>query len=99
MFLVADAVHLVAHLGIFFVLLIPTATWHEHGDDLVTNAVLILILLIALGVGWASVKELTLAVSEPPRSSFMLLSLLGFGANLTTAYLFRGPADQRDAIR
>ncbi len=99
LFLAADALHLVAHLGIFLVLLIPAATWHERGEDFVTNAVLMLVLLIALGIAWASVKELTVALHEPPRSSFMLLSLLGLGANLTTASLFRSPAKERWSFR
>jgi cobalt-zinc-cadmium efflux system protein len=99
LFLAADAVHLVAHLGIFLVLLIPTATWHELGDDFVTNAVLILILLIALGIARPSVEQLSVALHEPPRPTFMLLSLLGLGANLTTAYLFRSPAKTRWSFR
>ena len=77
LFLAADAVHLVAHLGIFLVLLIPTATWHERGEDFVTNAVLVLILLIALGIARPSVEQLSVALHEPPRPSFMLLSRFG----------------------
>ena len=63
LFLAPDAVHLLAHLGIFLGLLNPTATWHERGDDFVTNAVLILILLIALGIARPSVEQLSVVSS------------------------------------
>lgn len=99
LFLAADAVHLVAHLGIFGVLLIPTARWHERGEDVATIAVLVLILAVAIGITVTSVRELFAAADEPPRPSFMLLSILGLAANMTTAYLFKDPAETHWSFR
>jgi len=50
LFLVADAVHLIAHLGIFGVLLIPTVRWHERGEDMATIVVLTVVFMIAIGI-------------------------------------------------
>ena len=99
LFLAADAAHLVAHLGIFFVLLVPSGGWHDRGEDFVTIAVLILVLLIAAEITWNSLEELSLTLQAPPKPSFMLLSLLGLGANLTTATFFKGPAEQHWSFR
>ena len=55
-------------------------------------------LRLAVDYVGASRRQLSVAL-EPPRPSFMLLSLLGFGANLTTAYLFRAPAKTRWSFR
>jgi cobalt-zinc-cadmium efflux system protein len=98
-FLVADAVHLVAHLGIFGVLLIPTARWHESGEDMATITVLTFVLLIAVGITVSSLRALTAVPDGLPDPSFMLVALLGLGANMTTAYLFKDPAATRWSFR
>jgi cobalt-zinc-cadmium efflux system protein len=99
LFLAADACHLFAHVGIFGVLLIPTGQWHDRGEDVAATAVLIMVALIAVGIAVASVRNLTSQHTEPPEPSFMLLSLFGLGANLTSAFLFAGPAKTRWAFR
>ena len=99
LFLTADAVHLMAHLGIFVVLLIPTTRSHHRREDVAATAVLVLVLLIALGILVEAVHKLLSATTETPAASFMLLALLGLGANLATAYLFRDPAAKRWSFR
>ncbi len=99
LFLAADAVHLVAHLGIFGVLLIPMARWHEHGEDIATIGVLTLVLLVALGITYTSTRDLISPSNDPPEPAFMLLALVGLGANMTTAYLFKNPAETRWSFR
>jgi cobalt-zinc-cadmium efflux system protein len=99
LFLVADAAHLVAHLGIFLVLLIPTKARHDRAEDFTTNVVLVLVLLIAIGIAWDALKALASGSREPPVPSSMLLSLLGLGANLTTAFLFKDPAEEHWSFR
>ncbi|MGZ6035468.1 MAG: hypothetical protein ACXWLG_08500, partial [Myxococcaceae bacterium] len=49
LFLLADAVHLLAHLGIFLVLLIPPGRLHGTSEDLSAVAVLSIVVAIA---GW-----------------------------------------------
>jgi cobalt-zinc-cadmium efflux system protein len=99
LFLTADALHLMAHLGIFVVLLIPTTRSHEQREDLAAIAVLGMVLFIALGIIADAVQKLLSAATEAPAPSFMLLALLGLGANLATAYLFRDPAATRWSFR
>lgn len=99
LFLAADALHLLAHLGIFLVLLIPAGRWHERGEDLVTTAVLLLVLGIALGILTESAVRLGDVAGRLPDPAFMLLALAGLGANLTTAYLFKRPAETRWSFR
>ncbi len=99
LFLAADASHLLAHVGIFGVLLIPIGRWHERGEDAAAIAVLTVIGVVAVGIAFASVQRLSADRLEPLQPSFMLLSLLGFGANLTTAYLFADPARTRWSFR
>jgi cobalt-zinc-cadmium efflux system protein len=99
LFLTADAVHLMAHLGIFAVLLIPTTRSHQGREDVAATAVLVLVLLIALGIIVEAVQKLLSAATDAPSPFFMLLALLGLGANLTTAYLFRDPAATRWSFR
>jgi len=100
LFLAADASHLLAHIGIFFVLLIPTERrWHDRGEDFATIAVLLLVLSIATGIAWGSLNKLSDMPAEPPAPSFMLLALFGLGANLTTAYLFKSPAETQWSFR
>jgi len=99
LFLAADACHLLAHVGIFGVLLIPTGQWHDRGEDVAATAVLTMVALIAVGIALASVHNLTSQHTGPPEPSFMLLSLLGLGANLTSAFLFADPAKTRWAFR
>ncbi len=99
LFLAADAGHLLAHTGIFAVLLIPPGWWHERGEDVATIAVLVLVLAVAVAMARTSIQDLGVPRPEPPAPSVMLLSLLGLGANLTTAYLFADPARQRWSFR
>jgi cobalt-zinc-cadmium efflux system protein len=99
LFLAADASHLLAHVGIFGVLLIPPARWHARGEDIATIGVLVGVGSIALGVCGASLRELGHGSSEPVEPAFMLLSLLGLAANLASAYLFADPARTRWSFR
>jgi hypothetical protein len=57
LFLAADACHLLAHVGIFGVLLIPTGQWHDRGEDVAATAVLTMVALIAVGIALASVRH------------------------------------------
>ena len=98
LFLVADSVHLVAHLGIFTVLLLPLRGSHEGREDVATTTVLVLVIAVAGGIAFHSVGEL-LNPGAPPRPEAMLVSLLGLGANLITAWLFRDPARKRWSFR
>jgi cobalt-zinc-cadmium efflux system protein len=99
LFLAADAVHLVAHLGIFGVLLIPTTRWHEQGEDVATMAVLTVVAFVAIGITITSIRDLLATPDEPPEPGFMLLALVGLSANMTAAYLFRNPAEKRWSFR
>ncbi|HLY73961.1 MAG TPA: cation transporter [Planctomycetota bacterium] len=99
LFLAADAIHLVAHLGIFGVLLIPPGRFHERGEDVTTVAVLLLVLIIAMGIAYASIRELISARGDAPEPLFMLLALIGLVANLATAYLLRKPAENLWSFR
>ena len=102
LFLAADAFHLLAHLGIFGVLLVPATRRglgggdpllaHERREDAITIAVLVLVLLIALGMAALSVHGLVDDARELPSPAWMLLSLAGLGANLASAYLLMDPA-------
>jgi cobalt-zinc-cadmium efflux system protein len=99
LFLAADAVHLLAHVGIFSVLLIPTGRWHYRGEDVAATAVLTVVGLIAIGIAISSVQKITSRDAGPLEPSFMLLAILGLGANLTSAYLFADPAKTRWSFR
>ena len=99
LFLVADACHLLAHVGIFFVLLIPAGPEHGRREDLATSVILGLIVLIALGIAWSAWRRIDGGSSEPVTPSLMLLSILGLAANLTTAWLFADPARTRWSFR
>lgn len=98
LFLVADAVHLVAHLGIFLVLLLPVRGHHDAREDGATVAVLLVVLAVAAGVLWESARGLT-GERELPSPALMLASLLGLAANLVSAWLFRDPAHTRWSFR
>lgn len=99
LFLSADAVHLIAHLGIFGILLMPATRSHERREDLAAVGVLAIVALIALGILAEAVNRVDSATIEPPPPAFLLLSLLGLGANLATAYLFHDPARTRWSFR
>ena len=99
LFLTADAVHLVAHLGIFGILLIPAARSHERREDVAAIAVLGIIALIALGILADAAQRLESTTTEAPSPAFLLLAALGLGANLATAYLFHDPARTRWSFR
>lgn len=102
MFLSADAFHLLAHMGIFAVLLLPPARSsageadsllaHERREDALTIAVLALVLLIALVFTILSARGILLGSHAAPSPAWMLLALVGLAANLATAYLLKDPA-------
>jgi Co/Zn/Cd efflux system component len=87
-FLFSDAVHLIAHLGIFAVLLLPAARWHERGEELVSVVVLSVVALVALGIVVSSGRRLLTSDGTLPDPASMGLAVLGLGANLATAFLF-----------
>ncbi|HTA21067.1 MAG TPA: cation transporter [Polyangia bacterium] len=96
-FLLADAVHLLAHLAIFGVLLSQ-----RHGsavrDDVSSCAVLTIVLAIAGVIGIDSLRALRVSEVEPRPAAF-LFSLFGLAANLITAGLFREPSLTRWSFR
>jgi len=92
LFLVADAVHLLAHVGIFGVLLLPRTWWQEGWEDASAVAVLGLVGAIAAGVIVVSAHALAAGRVEPPEPALMLLSLVGLAANVTAAWLLTAPA-------
>lgn len=87
LFLAADAVHLLAHVGIFGVLLMPSRWWHDRWEDVTAVAVLGIVTAIAAGVTLVSIDALRAHVAEPPAPALMLLSLFGLAANLASAFL------------
>lgn len=99
LFLTADAVHLVAHLGIFGILLLPTSQRHERREDVAAVGVLVIVSLIACGILAEAADRLRSATGTTPSPAFLALSLLGLGANLATAYLFHDPARTRWSFR
>jgi cobalt-zinc-cadmium efflux system protein len=99
LFLVADAVHLIAHMGIFGVLLIPVrGRRHAAREDIVTCVVLALVVGIAIWIAVQAIRNVAVW-KEPPKPGYMLFSLLGLAANLTSAWLFRDPAQHRWSFR
>jgi Co/Zn/Cd efflux system component len=99
LFLTADAVHLVAHLGIFGILLLPTSHRHDRREDVAAVGVLVIVALIACGIIGEAAHRLRAASGGTPSPAFLALSLLGLGANLATAYLFHDPAQTRWSFR
>ena len=99
LFLGADAMHLVAHLSIFGILLIPSARTHEHLEDVAAVGVLTIIAIIAVGIISEAAACLRQPLTQPPEAAYLNLSLLGLGANLATAYLFHDPARTRWSFR
>jgi Co/Zn/Cd efflux system component len=87
LFLVADAVHLLAHVGIFGVLLIPSRWWHEQWEDVTAVIVLALVTVIAAGVTFVSLDALRVGEVDPPHPAVMLFSLFGLLANVVAAWL------------
>jgi len=98
LFLTADAIHLLAHLGIFSILLMPATRSHERREDLAAIGVLLVIALIACSIVVDAVDRIRAGTTAPP-PAFLLLSLVGLGANLATAYLFHDPARTRWSFR
>jgi cobalt-zinc-cadmium efflux system protein len=94
LFLAADAVHLLAHVGIFGVLLMPSRWWHERWEDVTAVAVLALVTVIATGVTLVSLRALRVGEAELPRPAIMLLSLFGLVANVVAAWLLTPGARQ-----
>lgn len=99
LFLLADAIHLLAHLGIFLVLLIPPGRLHGAGEDVATVGVLLIVIAIATWVVALSVDHLLQPVGEPPKPAAMLVALVGLAANLCSALLFRRPAEAHFSFR
>jgi len=99
LFLLADAVHLLAHLGIFLVLLIPPGRHHGDSEDLGAVGVLLIVVAIATWVVWLSVDRLRHPPDQAPNAAAMLVSLLGLGANACSAVLFRKPAETHFSFR
>jgi len=99
LFLLADAVHLLAHLGIFLVLLIPPGRLHGESEDLGAIAVLLIVVAIAGWVVWISVDHLLHPPAELPNAAAMLVALLGLAANTCSALLFRKPAATHFSFR
>lgn len=99
LFLLADAIHLLAHLGIFLVLLIPPGRLHGASEDVATVSVLLIILAIAGWVVWMSVRRLLHPTGEVPNPAAMLVSILGLVANACSALLFRRPAESHFSFR
>jgi cobalt-zinc-cadmium efflux system protein len=99
LFLAADAIHLLAHVGIFAVLLIPSGRWHARGEDFAAIGVLGVVGLIAVGIAAASLRDLARPANAALEPRYMLLAILGLAANLTTAYLFADPARTRWSFR
>ena len=98
LFLEADAVHLIAHLGIFGVLLIPQRGSHASREDLVTCTVLLIVIAIAAGIATQAGGALMHPLVAP-HAAVLAFSLLGLGANLITAWLLRDPAQERWSFR
>jgi cobalt-zinc-cadmium efflux system protein len=99
LFLLADAVHLLAHLGIFVVLLLPAlSTQHETREDIAACSVLSIVVIIGVGIAAESFRDLIRA-REAPVPQAMLIAILGLAANLTSAWLFRDPARERWSFR
>jgi len=97
LFLVSDAIHLLAHLAIFTVLLIPRRRGGDR-EDLLTCGILVLILFIGAALGRESMEGL-LRARPAPAPALLLLSLAGLAANLLTSFLFRDPARVRWSFR
>jgi cobalt-zinc-cadmium efflux system protein len=99
LFLLADAVHLLAHLGIFLVLLIPPGRLHGASEDLGALTVLVIVVGIASWVVWVSIDHLLHPPEELPNAAAMLVSLVGLTANTCSALLFRKPAATHFSFR
>ena len=99
LFLLADAVHLLAHLGIFLVLLIPPGRLHGASEDLGAVAVLAIVVAIAAWVVWLSLDHLLQPSEDVPSAAAMLVALLGLAANTCSALLFRKPAEAHFSFR
>ena len=99
LFLLADAVHLLAHLGIFLVLLIPPGRLHGASEDLGAVAVLLIVVAIAGWLLWLSVDHLLHPPEGLPNAAAMLVALVGLAANTCSALLFRKPAEAHFSFR
>jgi cobalt-zinc-cadmium efflux system protein len=98
LFLVADAVHLLAHMGVYAALLIPSTAWNNRGEQLRTRLVLLVVMAIASGIIAAALRDL---LTAPPAADpkAMALSLLGLCANVWTAWILRAPAQSQISFR
>lgn len=92
LFLEADAVHLVSHLGIYVVLLLPSGHLrHEQREDRGAIGILVLVLAIAAFILAQALRALVRG-DEPASPAVMTVSLVGLAANILAAGLFRSPA-------
>jgi cobalt-zinc-cadmium efflux system protein len=92
LFLTADAVHLLAHVGIYAVLLLPPSWWHDRWEDASAVAVLVVVAAIAIGIVTTSADAILRPREAPPDPAIMLLSLAGLVANGVAAWLLTAPA-------
>ena len=99
LFLGADAVHLLAHLGIFGILVLPTTQARKVREDSVVVGLLAIVALVGLGIVTEATGRLSANADTAPPAASLLLSGLGLGANLATAYLFRPLARARWSFR
>jgi len=99
LFLLADAVHLLAHLGIFLVLLIPPGRLHGTSEDLSAVMVLVMVVGIATWLVWISADHLLHPPDDTPNPLAMLVSIVGLVANTCSALLFRKPAATHFSFR
>jgi cobalt-zinc-cadmium efflux system protein len=91
LFLVADGIHLVAHVAIFAVLFAARGWSGARREDAAAVAVVVLVLVIALGI--TAVSGRALVADRPhPDPATMLLSLVGLAANVTAAAVLAAPA-------
>jgi cobalt-zinc-cadmium efflux system protein len=99
LFLAADALHLLAHVGIFAVLLLPVRGQHELREDVATVVVLLIVLLVAAGMAWEAISPILAGEVPEVRPAWMLVSLVGLAANVGSAWCLRDPARERWSFR
>jgi cobalt-zinc-cadmium efflux system protein len=92
LFLTADALHLLAHVGIYAVLLLPPRWWHDRWEDASAIAVLVVVAAIAVGIVTTSAGAILRRGEAHPDPAIMLLSLAGLVANGLAAWLLTAPA-------
>ena len=100
LFLAADSVHLLAHMGVYGALLVPKRVWTGRGEEVRTALVLGVVFVIACAITVASVDGLiNLNGHARVEPRIMLMSLVGLGANAVTAWMFRVPSQHQLSFR